>query len=68
MATSDSEHITIEQFQQLVQQSGLDLTDAELDELKPLYELYLPHINLLRSIDLKAEDMAVEYNPDFPSH
>ena len=68
MATSDSEHITIERFQQLVQQSGLDLTDAELDELKPLYELYLPRINLLRSIDLKAEDMAVEYNPDFPSH
>ncbi len=68
MPTSDSEHITMEQFKQLVQQSGLELTDSELDELKPLYELHLPHINLLRSIDLGAEEFSVAFQPDFPSH
>ena len=67
MSTSASEGVTLEEFRILTERAGLGLTQAELEELKPLYEQYLEHGKKLRSIDLKAEEMAVVFHADWPT-
>lgn len=67
MSTSESEEVTLEEFRLLAEHAGLGLTQDELEELKPLYEQYLEHGKKLRSIDLKAEEMAVVFHADWPT-
>ena len=62
------ESITLEEFQRLTQQAGLQLPTEELGSLKPLWELYLQHLRVLHSIDLKAEEIGLTFHPDWPSH
>lgn len=58
--------MTPEDFRLLVERAGLALTDAELEALKPLYEVYLETVRPLQSIDLKAEELGVEFRADWP--
>ena len=51
----------------MVVHAGFDLSQEELEHLKPLYDLYLQHVNQLHSIDLQAEEIAVVFHPDWPS-
>ena len=67
MATPESEGISMEEFRLMAERAGLGLTQAELDDLKPLYELYLPHIKKLHSVDLGAEEISVSFEADWPS-
>lgn len=61
------ESISLEEFQRLTQQAGLDLPTKELEGLKPLWELYRQHLSVLHSIDLKAEEIGLTFHPDWPS-
>ena len=36
----------------------------ELEDLKPVYELYLEYTALVHSIDFGPEEMVVEFHPD----
>ena len=47
--------------------AGLGMTQQELEELKPLYDLYLPYINQLHSLDFGAEEIAVSFHADWTS-
>ena len=67
MSTSGSEEVTLEEFRVLTDRAGLGIGQDELEELKPLYEQYLEHAKKLRSIDLKAEEMAVDFHADGPA-
>ena len=60
--------ISLEEFQRLTQQAGLELPTEDLEGLKPLWELYLQHLSVLHSIDLKAEEIGLTFHPDWPSH
>ncbi|MGH2542250.1 MAG: hypothetical protein ACRDIB_05625 [Ardenticatenaceae bacterium] len=55
--------ISIENFRALVENAGLNLTDQQLEALKPMYEHYLPAIEAMRSEELGPEDLAIVYNP-----
>ena len=66
MATSESEGVSIEEFRLLTERADLQLSPEELVELKPLYELHLMHIQTLRSIDFKAEEIGLAFHPDWP--
>jgi hypothetical protein len=66
MAQAGGPTISLEEFRFLAERAGLGLSDEELEELKPLYELYLPHIQLLHTADLKAEEISLEFHPDWP--
>ena len=52
MATPDPADLTPEEFQAIARRAGLDLTDAELEHLLPMYQ------NLRKQID-KLHDPAL---------
>ncbi|MYE54662.1 MAG: hypothetical protein F4X34_05640 [Chloroflexi bacterium] len=58
-----SESTSIDDFRALTKRAGLDLTDDELEHLKPMYDHYLEPITSMNALDLDAEDLAVVYSP-----
>ena len=54
---------TLDDFRVLTRRAGLDLTDEELEHLKPMYDHYLEPIAQMNALDLDAEDLAVVYSP-----
>ena len=65
MSTTGDQKVSLEAFKLMAEQAGLGLNQQELEELKPLYDLYLPTINQLHSIDFQAEEMALAFHPDW---
>ena len=65
MATSSGPTITSEELKFLADRAGLGLSLDEVEELKPLYEMYLQHIEPLRAVDLKAEEIGLAFHPDW---
>ena len=57
------ESIAIDDFRALTRRAGLDLTDGELEHLKPMYDHYLEPIARMNALELDAEDLAVVYSP-----
>ena len=67
MSSGGRQNISAEEFKTMADLAGLGMTQEELDELKPMYDLHLVYINQLHSLDLGAEEMAVSFEPDWPS-
>ncbi len=67
MATPGQQGVTSEQFKLMTELAGLGLAPEELEELKPLYELYAEYIKILHSIDFQAEEIGMTFHPDWPS-
>ena len=67
MATPGQESVTSEEFKLMTELAGLGLAPEELEELKPLYELYSEYIQILHSIDFQAEEIGMTFHPDWPS-
>ena len=65
MPMSESEEIGMEEFKRLADHAGLGMSEDELEQLKPLYDLYMRQARLIHSVDLKAEEMAVTFRPDW---
>ena len=59
--------VSAEEFKTMADLAGLGMTQEELDELKPMYDLHLVYINQLHSIDFGAEEMAVSFEPNWPA-
>ena len=66
MTSSGDEGISFEAFRMLAEQAGLGMSQEELEELKPMYELYIPYLRQLHSLDLQAEEIAVAFHPGWP--
>ena len=66
MATSDPRDVSMEEFRLMAERSGLGMTEEELEQLKPLYDLNLEHLHLLHSADLRPEEMEVTFQPEWP--
>jgi hypothetical protein len=66
MSTSDAGGVTPEEFKLMADRAGLGMSQAELDDLKPLYDLYAQYIDLLHSLDLQAEEIGVTFHPEWP--
>jgi hypothetical protein len=62
---AEPEGIPIDAFRALVQRADLDLTDDELQALKPMYDHYAGQLAALRGRDLGAEDLSVVFSPDW---
>lgn len=67
MSTQGSGGVSMDEFRMMAERAGLGLTQGELEELKPLYDLYLPHIQKLHSVELGAEEMSLSFEADWPS-
>lgn len=46
--------------------AGLGMDQQELEDLKPIYDLYADYARQLHDIDFGAEEMVVEFHPDWP--
>jgi hypothetical protein len=67
MTTAGEGAVSLEVFKMLADRAGLGLSQKELEELKPLYDLHLGYAIQLHSIDLGAEEIAVAFQPDWPA-
>ena len=67
MSSSSNQQVSLETFKTMADLAGLGMSQSELEELKPLYDLYLGYINQLHSIDLGAEEIALSFEPDWAS-
>ena len=67
MSTPQSEGISLEEFGLMADRAGLGLTQEELADLKPLYDLHMSHIGILHSVDLGAEEISVAFHAGWPS-
>ena len=65
MATSGEGTVSAEQFRMMAELAGLGLRQDELEELKPLYDMYRQYVDLLHSIDFEAEEIGVTFHPDW---
>ncbi len=66
MSSAKEPGISIEEFRLMSERAGLGMTTQELEDLKPLYDLYAQHTEILHSIDLGAEEMGMTFHPDWP--
>ena len=64
MAQTNDPKISMEEFSLMASRAGLGMDQQELEHLKPIYELYLPYIAMLHSIEFGPEEMVVEFHPD----
>ena len=67
MSTSQPDEISMEEFKLMADRAGLGLTQQELEELKPMFEINLQHIRLLRSLDLENQEMEMTFHPGWPA-
>ena len=58
--------VSMEEFRLMADRAGLGLDDTELEELKPIYDLYAAYAAQLHEINFGAEEMVVEFHPDWP--
>ena len=61
---ADKPTISMEEFKFMADRAGLGMNQAELDHLKPMYELYMEYTAQVHSIDFGPEEMVVEFHPD----
>ena len=62
----EPQDISIEEFKLLADMAGLGMDRDELEDLKPIYDLYADYARQLHTIDFGAEEMVVEFHPDWP--
>ena len=58
--------VSMDEFRLMTDRAGLGLSDTELEELKPIYDLYAAYAAQLHTINYGAEEMVVEFHPDWP--
>ena len=61
---AENPEISMEEFKFMADRAGLGMDQAELEHLKPIYELYMQYTAMVHSIDFGPEEMVVELNPD----
>ncbi len=62
---AEQEGISPEHLRILTERAGLNLTDAEVVDLKPMYDHYAALIQTLHEVELGMEDLAVSFAPDW---
>ena len=61
-----TQEVTLERLKIMADLAGLNMTDKEVEDLKPLYDLHLQYANELHAIDLGAEEIALSFEADWP--
>jgi hypothetical protein len=64
MAQTNSPQISMDEFKFMADRAGLGMDKQELEDLKPIYELYLEYTAMVHSIEFGPEEMVVEFHPD----
>ena len=67
MSSTGNQEVSLEKFKIMADLAGLNMTDTELEELKPLFDLHFQYASQLHAIDLGAEEIAVSFEADWPN-
>ena len=59
-------NVSIDELQQMADRAGLGMSRREVEELKPIYDMYASYALQLHEIDFGATEMIVEFHPDWP--
>ena len=62
--TGDGEREPLDTIRAVAERAGLQLSDDELRELKPIYDRYAAEATRLHEAPLDAEDLAVVFTPN----
>ena len=62
--TRDAEQAPLDAMRAVAERAGLQLSDDELRELKPVYDRYATEAARLHDAPLDAEDLAVVFTPN----
>ncbi len=62
----EQREVSMDEFKQMAERAGLGVRDDELEELKSIYDLYAAYAAELHTINFGAEEMVVEFHPDWP--
>ena len=62
---AETEGISIDNLRVLMERAGLGMSEAELVDLKPMYDLYARQIEPLYDVELGDEDVAVAFSPQW---
>ena len=62
--TEITPQLSMEEFRFMADRAGLGMDQQELEDLKPVYELYLQYTAMVHSIEFGPEEMVVEFHPD----
>jgi hypothetical protein len=62
---TESTGISREHFRVLVERAGLQLSDAELTALQPMFDFYAEQLPKLHEVELGAEELAVTFLPQW---
>ncbi len=58
--------VAMSEFKLMADRAGLGMSQQELDELKPIYDLHAAYARMLHTVSFGAEEMVVEFHPDWP--
>lgn len=58
--------VSLAEFTLMTERAGLGMSQQEIAELNPIYALYAAYARQLHEISFGAEEMAVEFHPDWP--
>ena len=67
MSTSGEGQVSMETFRMLAELAGLGMSQEELGDLKPLYDIHAEYVKTLHSIDFGPEEIAMTFHPEWPS-
>ncbi len=67
MSSTGNQEISLERFKIMAELAGFNMTDQEVEDLKPLFDLHIQYANQLHAIDLGAEEIAVSFEADWPN-
>tara|TARA_B100000749_G_C18187809_1_gene366598 strand:+ start:112 stop:285 length:174 start_codon:yes stop_codon:yes gene_type:complete len=56
----------MERLKLMAELAGLNMTDVEVEEIKPLFDLHYQYAKQLHDVDLGAEEIAVSFEADWP--
>ena len=59
-----SPKISMEEFKYIADRAGLGMDQTELDDLKPIYELYMEYTAMMHSNEFGSEEIVMEFHPD----
>ena len=62
----DSQQVSIERLKLMAELAGLNMTDEEVEDIKPLFDLHYQYAKQLHDVDLGAEEIAVSFEADWP--
>ena len=66
MASTSEGQVSMDTFKTMIEIAGLGMTEQEIENLKPLYDLYARYVTTVHSVEHGAEEVAAVFHPEWP--